>query len=163
LFIVLEDIIAVGDLVKIGDHQGNVEAISVRTIRLRDENGALHIMPFSEVSKITNMTRDFSYAFMDVGVAYDSDLEHVMEVIRAVSRDLLKDPTYGSLILEPVEVLGVEHFGDYSITIRSRQRTKPGMQREVRRMFLLRLKQRFDKEAIVIPFPTINHLRPRVE
>lgn len=159
LFIVLDNVVAVGDIVKIGDSSGVVETISVRTIRLRDENGSLHILPFGEVTKITNMTRDFSYALIDAGVATDSDLEHVMDVIRSVGEDLQKDPVSGPLIMEAVEVLGVETLGDFSITIRSRMRTRPGLQREVRRMFLLRLKQRFDKEGIVMPFPTVTYIK----
>ena len=65
--------------------------------------------------------------------------------------------------MEPVEILGVENLGDFSITIRSRVRTNPGMQREVRRMFLLRIKQRFDKEGIIIPFPTVTYIKQEVE
>jgi small conductance mechanosensitive channel len=157
LFIVLDNVVAVGDIVKIGDFSGVVEAITVRTIRLRDENGALHILPFGDVTKITNLSRDFSYAVIDVGVAYDTDLEHAMDVIRAVAAELQDDPVAAHLIMEPVEILGIENLGDFSITIRSRIRTRPGMQRDVYRKFLLRLKQRFDKEGIDIPFPTVTN------
>ncbi len=163
LFIVLENVLAVGDLVKIGEYYGNVEAISFRTIRLRDENGAMHILPFSEVGKITNMTRDYVYALVDIGVSTDTDLEQAMNVIRDVGKDVQKDKTVGRLVLEPVEILGVETIGDFSVTLRSRIRVKPGMQREVRRIFLLRLKQRFDKEGIEIPFPTMVRLEKKIK
>ena len=161
MFIVLENAVAVGDLVKIGDYLGVVEALTIRTIRIRDETGALHIIPFSEVSKISNMTRDTSYALVDIGVSYDSDLETVIKTIEAVGKDLQKDPEWGRLLMEPVEVLGVENLGDFSITVRSRIRTRLGVQREVRRIFLLRLKQRFDKDGITIPFPTVNYIQQK--
>ncbi len=156
LFIVLENAIAVGDLVKIGDYMGHVEAISIRTIRLRDENGSLHIMPFNEVGKITNMTRDYVYALADVGVSYDTDLDEAMRVIRDVGAALEKDMDVGHFIRAPIEILGVENIADFSIVLRFRMRTVPGMQREVRRALLLRIKQQFDKEGIEIPYPTTN-------
>jgi small conductance mechanosensitive channel len=159
LFIVIENTIAVGDVVKIGSHSGVVESISFRTLRLRDNEGALHILPFSIVTDIVNMTRDFAFAVINVGVSYSSDLEHVMRVIRAVGEDLQKDPVFKRVILEPIEILGVDSLGDSSITISSRLRTRPGKQWDVRRMFLLKLKQAFDKEKIEIPFPTVTSIQ----
>ena len=144
---------------KIGDHKGVVDAMSIRTLRLRDNDGALHILPFSEVTNIINMTKDYSFAVIDLSVAYDSNLDHVMNVIRLVGEDMQKDPIFKRVILEPVEVLGVENLGDSSITIRSRMRTRPGKQWDVRRMFLLKIKQRFDKEGIEIPFPTVTNIQ----
>ncbi len=157
-FIVLENTIAIGDYVKIGDFAGAVESIGFRSLRLRDNDGALHMLPFSEVTKITNMTRDFGYAVIHVGVAYNTDLEHAMDVIREVGDDLQKDPIFKRVILEPVEIWGVDKLGDTSITLAARIRTRPGKHWEVRRMFLLRLKQRFDKEGIEIPFPTVINI-----
>ena len=154
LFIVVENTIAVGDVVKIGDFAGSVEAMSIRTIRLRDAEGALHILPFSEVSKISNMSKGFAFALVDIGVSYDCDLEHVMDVLREVGARLQEDAVFKRVILEPIEVLGVEKLGDSAITIRARIRTRPGKQWDVRRLLLLRIKQRFDEEKIEIPFPT---------
>lgn len=162
LFIVIENTIAIGDIVKIGDHSGTVEAMSVRTLRLRDQNGALHILPFSEVTNIINMTKDFAFAIINVGVAYHSDLDHVMNVIRAVGEDMQKDPIFKRVILEPVEIMGVDNLGDSSITILSRMRTRPGKQWDVKRQFLLKLKQRFDKEGIEIPFPTVMNIQKTI-
>ena len=159
LFIVLENTIAIGDVVKIGDHSGVVEAMSVRTLRLRDQDGALHILPFSEVTQIINMTKDFAFAVVDMAVAYSSDLEHVMSVIRSVGEDLQKDAIFKRVILEPIEILGIEKMGDSSITLRSRMRTRAGKQWDVKRLLLLRLKQRFDLENIEIPFPTVMQLQ----
>ncbi|MDR3424262.1 MAG: mechanosensitive ion channel [Alphaproteobacteria bacterium] len=158
LFIVIENTIAVGDVVKIDSFGGVVEALSIRTIRLRDSDGSLHILPFSEVTKITNMSRGFAYALVDIGVSYDSDLERVMNVLREIGAALQEDPVFKRVILEPIEVMGVENLGDSSITIRARIRTRPGKQWDVRRLLLLRIKQRFDKEGIEIPFPTVTHI-----
>ena len=158
LFIVVENTIAVGDNVKIGDFSGSVEAMSIRTIRLRDSEGALHILPFSEVSKISNMSKEFAFALVDIGVAYDSDLERVMNILREVGAQLREDPAVKNLILEPIEVLGVEKLVDSAIVIRARIRTRPGKQWDVRRLLLLRITQRFNQEKIEIPFPTVAHI-----
>jgi small conductance mechanosensitive channel len=158
LFIVAENTIAVGDAVTIGGFFGVVEALSIRTIRLRDWNGSLHILPFSEVSKITNMSKGFAFALVDIPVSYDSNLEHVMSVLREVGSHIQEDPIFKRVILEPIEVLGVENLGDSSITIRARIRTRPGKQWDVRRLLLLRIKQRFDQEKIEIPFPTVTSI-----
>jgi len=122
-------------------------------LRLRDQDGALHILPFSEVTQIINMTRDFAYAVVSVGVSYDTDLDRAMGVIRSVGEDLQKDPIFKRVILEAVEILGVDKLGDSSVTLLARIRTRPGKQWDVKRMFLLKIKQRFDKEGIEIPFP----------
>jgi small conductance mechanosensitive channel len=159
LFIVLENTIAIGDVVQVGTHAGVVEAMSIRTLRLRDQDGALHILPYSEVTQIINMTKDFAYAVIDMSVAYASDLEHVMNVIRSVGEEMQKDPIFKRVILEPIEILGVEKLGDSAITIRSRIKTRAGKHWDIKRMMLLRLKNRFDSENIEIPFPTVMHLQ----
>lgn len=158
LFIVTENTVAVGDVVKIGDFSGAVETLSIRAIRLRDIDGSLHIIPFGDVSKITNLTRGFAFALVDINVGYDCDLEQVMQVIREVGATLQEDAVFKRVILEPIEVMGVEKFGDSAVTIRARLRTRPGKQWEVRRLLLLRIKQRFDQEGIEMPFPTVTHI-----
>ena len=154
LFIVLENTIAVGDVVKIGDHIGTVETMSMRTLRLRDTDGALHILPFSEASQIVNHTRGFSHALFKVNVSHGADLERAMESIRAVGEGLQKDPDFKHLIMEPVEILGVDSINDTSVTLIARMRTLPGEQWDVKRMFLFRLKQRFDRDGIQLPNST---------
>ncbi len=158
LFIIFEDTISVGDVVKIGDNSGVVEGLTIRTVRLRDLQGDLHILPFSEISRIVNSSKGFAFALMDIGVAYDSDLDHVMNVMREVGDGMKKDPVLGSSIIDKTEILGVENFGDSAITVRCRIKTFGGKQWEVRRAFLLRLKKRFDEEKIEIPFPHIVHI-----
>ncbi len=154
LFIVIENTIAIGDVVKIGDHAGVVEAMSVRTMRLRDSDGAVHILPFSEVTQIINMTKDYAFAVLDVRVSYNTDLERAMSILREVGSALQQDPIFKRVILEGIEIFGVDKFGDAGITLSSRIRTRPGKQWDVKRQFFLKLKQRFDKEGIALAFPT---------
>ena len=158
LFIVAENTVSVGDIVNINTLGGVVEAISIRTIRLRDADGSLHILPFGEVSKITNMSKGFAYALVDINVAYDSDLEKTMNVLRDIGAQLQADPVFKRVILEPIEVMGVEKFNDSSITLRARIRTRPGKQWDVKRLLLLRIQQRFLQERIDLPFPTVTHI-----
>jgi small conductance mechanosensitive channel len=157
-FIVVENAIAIGDYVKIAEHQGWVESIGIRTVRLRDREGSLHLLPFSEVTKITNMTKDFAFAMIEVGVSYNTDLVKAMNVMREVGAELQKDPIYKRTILDPIDVWGVDKLGDSSIILMGRMRTRPGKQWDVRRTFLLRLKLKFDQEGIVIPYPTVLNI-----
>ena len=159
LFIVIENTIAIGDVVKVGDHSGVVEAMNVRTMRIRDSDGAVHILPFSEVGQIVNMTRDFAYAFVNIGVSYDSDLRHVMEVMKSVGDELKQDSKLRASIIDPIEVFGIDKFADSAIMIQARIRTRPGRQWDVKRALLLRIKERFDAEKIEIPYPTVMHLQ----
>lgn len=161
LFIILENTIAVGDVVKIGDNSGVVESITIRTVRLRDVNGALHVLPFSEISRFINQTKTFSYAVTDVGVSYNSDLRAVMKVMGNIGAEMVEDPAWRDIIIDGAEVLGVETLGDSSITIRCRIKTKPGRQWDVKREFLLRVKERFDLEKIEIPFPIVTHIHKK--
>lgn len=153
LFILFQNTISVGDVVEAGGHAGLVERISVRTIELRDLSGSLRTIPFSEVSSVINMTRDFAFALMDVGVAYREDVDDVIEVLRQLGSELEADPEFGQYILEPLEVLGLDSFGDSSIVIRVRIRTKPIRQWLIRREYFRRMKRRFDELGIEIPFP----------
>ena len=159
LFIVAENTIAIGDIVKIGEHTGVVEAMSMRTIRLRDQGGDMHIIPFSEVSNIVNMTKNYSYALIKIGVSYSTDLDHALNIMQQVGEDLRQTPPFSSFILNPIEILGVEELGNYSITLLARLRTLPGKQWDVKRMYQLKIKQRFDHEGIEIPFPTVTNIQ----
>ncbi len=152
-FILLEDSIAVGDVVEVGTHSGVVEGMTLRTVRLRDLAGDLHIVPFGDVGAVRNMTRDFSYALIDAGVAYKENVDHVIPVMREAAKDMRCDANYGADILAPLEVLGVNALADSAVEIRVRLKTRPGRQWRVRREYLRRMKQAFDAHGIEIPFP----------
>jgi len=153
LFILFQDTISVGDVVDVGGHAGLVEKISVRTIGLRDLAGNVHTIPFSEVHTITNMTKEYSYADLSIGVAYRENVDDVMELVRQIGAELEADPEYGQYMLEPIEVLGVDAFADSAVIIKARIKTKSLKQWYVRREFNRLMKHRFDELGIEIPFP----------
>ncbi|NBC32149.1 MAG: mechanosensitive ion channel [Alphaproteobacteria bacterium] len=153
LFILIQDTVAVGDVVQVAGHGGLVESINIRTIILRDLEGTVHTIPFSQVSSVSNLTKDFSYALFDIGVAYREDVDEVIEVITQVAAELETDPQVGQFILEPIEILGLDQFADSAVVIKCRIRTKPIKQWAVKREYNRRLKKRFDELDIEIPFP----------
>ncbi|MDD5267204.1 MAG: mechanosensitive ion channel [Methylococcales bacterium] len=156
VFILFEDLISVGDVVSVGGKDGLVEAITIRTIRLRDLAGNVHTIPFSSIGPITNMTREFSYYVFDVGVSYHEDIDNVMDELAAIGQDLMRDPQYAPLILEPLEILGVDGFAGDAVKIKARIKTLPIKQWDVGREFNRRMKKRFDQLAIEMSLPRLN-------
>lgn len=153
LFILFQDTIAVGEVVDVAGHSGVVEHISVRTIGLRDLSGRAHTIPFSEVTTITNHTKDFAYAELNIGVGYREDVDEVIEVIRQIGAELETDPVHAENILETIQVLGVDQFADSAVIIKARIKTRPMTQWSVKRGFNRLMKYRFDELDIEIPFP----------
>jgi small-conductance mechanosensitive channel len=148
----LEDTVAVGDVVDLGGgYSGSIEAISIRTIKLRDVGGTLQTVPFSEVSKVKNMTKDYSYFVVDTGVGYDADIDKAQEVQCRVAEEMKADPAFGSLMLGTFEVLGVDALGASTVTLKGRIKTLPGKQWTIGREFNRRIKVAFP--AAGIPFP----------
>ena len=153
LFNLIEDTFAVGDVVDLGGKAGVVEAVTIRTVRLRDLGGNVHTIPFSAIAVVTNMTKDFSFAAFSIGVAYRESVDQVMQVIKDVAEDLRRDRAYRRVILEPMEMLGLDAFADSAVVIKCRLRVRPGSQWTIGREFNRRLKNRFDELGIEIPFP----------
>lgn len=152
-FILFQDLMSVGDVVKLGDKAGAVEALSIRTVRLRDLEGVVHTIPFSSIEAVSNLTREFSFHVFDIGIAYREDVDEVMAVISAVGEELRGDEEIGPLVLEPIEVFGLDQFGDSAIVIKGRIKTRPLKQWQVGRAFNRLIKVRFDENDIEIPFP----------
>jgi small conductance mechanosensitive channel len=153
VFILLEDLFVVGDVIKVGETAGLVEAISIRNVRLRDFGGVVHTIPFSAINTVSNLTKEFSYYVFDVGVAYRENVDEVMEVMKQVGAELQGDAEVGPLILAPLEVVGVDRFADSAVVIKARIKTLPIKQWSVGRAYNRRLKIRFDELGIEIPFP----------
>ena len=153
VFILIEDSVAIGDVVDLGGHSGIVESMTLRTVRLRDLGGDVHIVPFGEIGSVLNRSKEFSYALVEAGVAYKEDVDHVVAALRAVGEEVRGDPAYAADVLEPLEVLGLDSFGDSSVNIRVRLKTRPNRQWRVRREFHRRMKRAFDEAGIEIPFP----------
>jgi small conductance mechanosensitive channel len=130
-----------------------VEAVSIRTLRLRDLSGTVHTIPYSAITTVSNLTKEFSYYILDVGIAYREDVDKVMDVLREIGREMREDPEFGPHILEPLEVLGVDSFADSAVVIKARIKTRPIKQWWIGREFNRRMKKRFDELDIEIPFP----------
>jgi small conductance mechanosensitive channel len=153
VFILFQDLMSVGDVVKLGDKAGVVEALSIRTVRLRDLSGTVHTIPFSAIEGVSNLTRDFSFYVFDLGIAYREDVDAVIALLQQIGEELRDDAELGPLILEPLEVFGLDAFGDSAIMIKGRIKTRPIKQWQVGRAFNRLVKLRFDERGIEIPFP----------
>jgi small conductance mechanosensitive channel len=150
MFILIEDQFGVGDIVDLGDASGTVEAVSLRTTRLRAVDGTVWHMPNGEITRVGNMSQHWSRALLDVEVAYDTDLEHARGVIKRVADELWREDT--SVLDEP-EMWGVEQLGASGIALRLVVKTTPSAQWKVSRELRERIKLAFDEEGIEIPFP----------
>jgi small-conductance mechanosensitive channel len=153
LFILFEDTISVGDVIEVDGRTGTVETITIRTIRLRDQSGAVHTVPFSSVSSVKNLTRQFAYYVFKIGVAYDTDVDRAIAALREVDEDMRSSEPYASQILAPLDVQGLDQFGDSALVIQARTKTVPAQQWAVGREFNRRIKMKFDQIGINIPFP----------
>ena len=152
-FILLENQIRTGDSVIINGTAGTVESIQLRTTTLRDFSGTVHIFQNGKINVISNKTKEWSAAVFDIGVAYKEDVEHVTEVMKNVADQLMTDSEFIEKITSPVEIMGLDQFGDSALVIKARIKTRPGMQMLVTREFNKRLKLAFDGEKIEIPYP----------
>lgn len=150
-FLTLENQIRVGDVAVINGTGGLVEEISLRTIVLRDSEGAVHVFPNGAIEKLSNRSKDYSYAVVDVGVAYSEDPDRITAILQEAGQALLTDPHLGEHILEPVEVQGIEAFEETRMVIRSRIRTVPLRQWDVGRAFRRRIVKAFEERGIVMP------------
>lgn len=154
LFILIEDTLAVGDVVDVGNaHAGVVEGISMRCLKLRDAAGTVHTVPFSDVTAVKNLTRDFAFYVVDVAVAYREDTDRVVAVLKSAADALRADPAFGPFMLAPLEVIGLDRFEQSAVVIQVRLKTLPSRQWSVGREFNRRFKKAFDAAGIEIPFP----------
>lgn len=152
-FLVLEDQVRVGDVAVVNGTGGLVEAITFRTIVLRDLAGIVHVFPHGTVNTLSNMTKEWSAYVIDLAVAYKEDTDRVVAVMHRVAEELRADPAYGPAMLEPMEIFGVDGFGESGVTIKARLKTLPLQQWTVGREYRRRLKKALDAEGIEIPFP----------
>jgi moderate conductance mechanosensitive channel len=152
-FMLMEGQFGIGDVVRVSDVSGMVEKITLRTTVLRDVEGVVHIIPNGEITRVSNLTKSWSRAVLNVGVAYREDVDHVMDVLRDLLREFHADPEWRGLLLEEPQVPGVESLGDSAVVIRVIAKTLPLKQWDVSRELRRRIKNRFDQEGIEIPFP----------
>jgi small conductance mechanosensitive channel len=155
LFILMEDQVAIGDVVDVGkDHAGVVEAITVRTIRLRDQAGTVHTVPFSEVTSVKNLTRDFAYVVARITISNDENIDRVVDILRQTCTELAADETLGASILDPFDYQGVDALDASAVVLLVRIRTVAGKQWAVGRAFNRLVKIAFDEHGISSRDPT---------
>ena len=156
IFVLLESQYGVGDFVAIGGVSGTVERITLRMTQLRDGHGNVHIVPNGEIKVVTNKTRLWGNAVLDVGVGYGEDIDRVMTVMAEVGDELTRDEAWTAALLEPLRVAGVQDLADSAVVIRMSVKTTPEERWSVLRELRRRVKNRFDAEGIEIPFPQIQ-------
>jgi small conductance mechanosensitive channel len=152
-FMLLENNFRVGDVLRVGGVAGLVESMSLRVTVLRDLEGNVHVIPNGSIDVVTNMTKEWSRAVLVVGVAYKENVDEVMDLLQEIGNELYEDPNFRPLIMEPLEVLGLDNFGDSSIDIKVIIKTQPLRQWAVGRELRRRIKNTFDAKGIEIPFP----------
>lgn len=155
IFLMAEEQFGIGDVVSIKDKgvTGLVERISLRTTVLRDVEGTVHVIPNGEITMVSNLTKGWSKAVLDIGVAYREDVDRVLDVLREECDALWQDEEWSEIILEEPEVPGVQALADSSVVLRVIFKTLPLKQWDVAREYRRRIKRRFDDEGIEIPFP----------
>ncbi len=153
LFMILENQYRIGDSVIIDGTNGMVQDISLRKTTLRDMDGTVHHINHGSITLVSNQSKDFSRINLDIGVAYKTNLEQVIEVINKTGEELAEDPVYKDKILSPPKFLRINDFAENAIIIKILGETKPLTQWEVTGELRKRLKIAFDREGIEIPFP----------
>lgn len=156
LFLLIENQVHQGDVVEVAGKGGLVEELTLRYIRLRDYEGTVHFVPNGSISTVSNRSRGFAFALLDIGVAYREDIEEVFTTIREVSEAMRADESLGPLILDDLDLAGVDAWADSALIIRFRIKVRPLQQWTVKRAFLRLLKQEFDRRGIEIPYPHLT-------
>ncbi len=155
-FLLLENQIRQGDVVEVAGKGGLVEEVTLRYVRLRDYEGSVHYIPNGLIDTVTNRSRGYAYAVVDVGIAYRESIEEAFEVMREVGAQMRASEAFTTKILDDIEIAGVDNWADSAVTLRCRFKTAALEQWGVRREFLRRLKDAFDARGIEIPYPHLT-------
>nr|WP_255720472.1 mechanosensitive ion channel family protein [Acuticoccus kalidii] len=156
MFYLVDDAFRVGEYIQSGSYKGTVEGFSLRSIRLRHQNGPIFVIPFSELGAVENMSRDWVIEKFNISVTYDSDIEKAKKLVRQIGQDLLNEPDFAQHILETLKMQGVDRLGDYAVELRCKMKTRPGEQFVIRRKALAMIKKTFDANGIKFAFPTVQ-------
>jgi small-conductance mechanosensitive channel len=152
-FVLVENQYAVGDTIQVGSLTGQVEHLTLRTTTVRGADGQLYVIPNGEVRIVSNLTKEWSRAIVDVGVAYEEGLDRVLGVLGDAAASFALDPAFAPHLLEAPQVLGPMSLGDWAITMRVMVKTRPGKQWEVARELRKRILAVCEHEGIVLPYP----------
>lgn len=153
IVMLLENQIRQGDFIEISGKSGSVEEVTLRYVRLRDAEGAVHFVPNGSITAVTNHSREFAFAVIDIGVSYQANLGQTYEVIKTVGRQLRENPDFADGILDDLEIQGVNQLGDSAVTVRLRVKVRASSKAGIRRALLGQLKEALDQAGIEIPFP----------
>ncbi len=162
LFIIIEDSLSIDDYVDVGGHLGTVEGLTIRTVRLRDLDGVVHTIPFSEIKSIKNYSRQFGYAMFRWPVPSSMPIDDAVALVQDVAKELRSDPSVYRSLWSPLELQGVESFDNGQAILRFRFKTAPIKQWEVQRAFNLRLRRRLDQAGLELAMPRLNVQLSRV-
>lgn len=155
-FLLLENQIRQGDIVEVAGRGGVVEEVTLRFVRLRDYEGNVHYVPNGLITTVTNRSRDFAQAVIEVGIAYRENVDEAFAVMRKVAEQLRADEDFGPRIIDDLDIAGVDSWADSAVMLRCRLKVLPSQQWGVRREFLRRLKHAFDQAGIEIPYPHLT-------
>jgi small conductance mechanosensitive channel len=134
--------------------------MSLRTIKLRDFDGTLHIFPYSEAQVINNRSKGFSFAVFNLSVAYSADITKALEIMKTTGDEMRQDPAFAPMIVDDIEVVGVDQLADSAVMLKARFKTAPAKQWSVQREYLKRIKAGFDAAGVEIPFPHLKLVPP---
>jgi small conductance mechanosensitive channel len=163
-FILLENQFRVNDVIRTAGVEGMVDAMNLRTTVLRDAEGRVHVIPNGSIEVVTNLTREGCRALLDVGVAYEEDVDRCLEVLRGVGAEMVRDPVHGPMLRGPFQVLGIERLEASAVILRVWVETRPHHRWDVQREMRRRIKNAFDEAGIEIPYPQITvHRAPERE
>jgi small conductance mechanosensitive channel len=143
--------VRVGDVAVVNGQGGLVEEVNLRTIVLRDMEGAVHVFPNGEVKTLANKSKDFSYYVLDIGIRYDDDPDHAAAALREAGDIVSRDERFRSSILEPLEILGVDAFNENQIVLKARIKTVPLKQWEVGRELRKQIARVMRERGIPLP------------
>ena len=153
LFIILEDQFQLGDVVDFDGHIGTVEEMTLRATRIRDVQGYIHIIPNGEIRIVTNRTREWSRAILDVGISYDADVDMAMQLLEEVGKAATRDPDISQLLLEQPTITGVEGLDEWQVRLRIVVKTEPNEHWAVQRYFREKIRELFPERGIKLANP----------
>lgn len=155
-FLLLENQIRKDDVVEIANKSGLVEEITLRYIKMRDYEGNVHYVPNGQITTVTNRSRDFAYAVMDIRVGYDENIAKVMQIMHEVGASIMQDAQLQDKVLDKLDIAGVDNLAESAVIIRCRMKVRPLEQWTIKREYLKRIKNAFDAQQIEIPFPHLT-------
>jgi len=150
-FLLAENQIRQGDVVEIAGKSGLVEDLTLRYVQLRDYEGNVHYVPNGEIGVVTSSSRTYAFAVVDIVIALEQDIQPVLDLMREAGAAMRTHSVWGPKILEDLDIAGIEPWNDRGITLRARMKVRALEQSNVKREFLMRLKQSFDKHDIQQP------------